>query len=148
MATSHTPLLDGVTVIDLASVGPAARASRTLADYGARVIKVAPTSKKGAVQIQPPFHSYGAGRGMKRVRIDLKAASGRDVLLRLVEKADVVIESFRPGVAGRLGIGYPDLRAVNDGIVYCSTSGYGQGRSCSTPTRTCATRRSPPTCGR
>ena len=130
MATPQTPLLDGVTVIDLASVGPAARASRTLADYGARVIKVAPTSKKGAVQIQPPFHTYGAGRGMERVRIDLKAPSGKAALLRLAQKADVVIESFRPGVAARLGIGYEDLRAINGGLVYCSTSGYGQDGPC------------------
>jgi alpha-methylacyl-CoA racemase len=130
MAPPQTPLLDGVTVLDLASVGPAARASRTLADYGAEVIKVAPTSRKGAVQIQPPFHTYGAGRGMKRVRIDLKAPAGLAALLRLVAKADVVIESFRPGVAARLGIGYPDLRAVNAGIVYCSTSGYGQDGPC------------------
>jgi alpha-methylacyl-CoA racemase len=130
MATPQTPLLDGVTVIDLASVGPAARASRTLADYGARVIKVAPTSKKGAVQIQPPFHTYGAGRGMQRMRIDLKAPSGKEALLRLVEKADVVIESFRPGVAARLGIGYEDLRTRNGRLVYCSTSGYGQDGPC------------------
>ena len=91
---------------------------------------MAPTSKKGAVQIQPPFHTYGAGRGMKRVRIDLKASGGLATLLRLVEKADVVIESFRPGVAARLGIGYEDLRAVNPRIVYCSTSGYGQDGPC------------------
>ncbi len=130
MAPPTHPLLDGVTVLDLASVGPAARASRILADYGARVIKVAPTSKKGGLQIQPPFHSYGAGRGQRRVRIDLKAPSGRDALLRLAEKADVVIESFRPGVAARLGLGYSDLQAKNAGIVYCSTSGYGQDGPC------------------
>jgi len=120
------PQLDGVTVLDLASVGPAARASRMLADYGARVIKLGPTSKKGAVQIQPPFHSYSAGRGMARVRIDLKAPAGRDAFLRLAEQSDVVIESYRPGVVDRLGIGYEDVRRVNPRIVYCSTSGYGQ----------------------
>lgn len=130
MPLPQNPLLDGVTVLDLASVGPAARASRTLADYGARVIKIAPTSKKGSLQIQPPFHTYGAGRGMKRVRIDLKTANGRDALLRLVAKADVLIESFRPGVATRLGIGYADLQAVNEALVYCSTSGYGQDGPC------------------
>ena len=50
-------LLDGITVLDLASVGPAARASRVLADYGARVVKIGPTSKKGALQIQPAYHT-------------------------------------------------------------------------------------------
>ena len=124
--TAAAPLLCGITVLDLASVGPAARASRMLADYGADVIKVGPTSRKGAVQIQPPFHSYGAGRGMRRIRIDLKSSVGRDTFLQLASTADVILESYRPGVAARLQIGYDDVRACNPGIVYCSTSGYGQ----------------------
>ena len=119
-------LLDGVTVLDLSSVGPASRASRLLADYGAAVIKVGPTEKKGAVQIRPPFHTYGAGRDMRRVRIDLKAAQGVETFLRLAASADVILESFRPGVVQRLGIGYDDVRRVHPRIVYCSTSGYGQ----------------------
>ncbi len=124
--TSASPQLDGFSVLDLSSVGPASRASRTLADYGAVVIKVGPTSRKGSVQVQPPFHTYGAGRGTKRIRIDLKAPAGKDAFLRLAAAADVVIESYRPGVVGRLGIAYEDVRQVNEGIVYCSTSGYGQ----------------------
>jgi len=123
---SATGLLDGVTVLDLSSVGPASRASRMLADYGACVVKVGPTARKGAAQIQPPFHTYGAGRGMRRIRIDLKSDSGRRALLCLAASADVLIESMRPGVARRLGIGYDDVCSVNPGIVYCSTSGYGQ----------------------
>jgi alpha-methylacyl-CoA racemase len=123
---SSSPQLDGLTVLDLSSVGPAARASRMLADYGATVIKVGPTARKRAVQIEPPYFSYGAGRGTRRIRIDLKAPEGTQVFLRLAAKADVVIESFRPGVTARMGIGYEDLKRVNPGIVYCSTSGYGQ----------------------
>lgn len=118
--------LANVTVLDLSSVGPASRASRVLADYGAEVIKVGPTSSKGGVQIKPVFYAYGAGRGMKRVRMDLKTDDGKAALFRLIEKADVLIESFRPGVAERIGIGYAACRARNRGIVYCSTSGYGQ----------------------
>lgn len=121
-----TPMLGGITVLDLASVGPAARASRMLADYGARVVKIGPTSRKGAVQIQPAYHTYGAGRGLSRMRIDLKSAGGREAFLRLAEKADVVIESYRPGVVKRLGIGYEDVARRNPRIVYCQTSGYGQ----------------------
>ena len=120
------PHLAGVTVLDLSSVGPASRASRILADYGAEVVKVGPTSAKGGVQIQPPFYSYGAGRGMKRLRIDLKSADGKAAFLRLASRTDVIIESFRPGVVGRMGIGYDDVRRLNQSIVYCSTSGYGQ----------------------
>ena len=69
--SSATPQLEGISVLDLSSVGPAARASRMLADYGAAVVKVGPTARKGAVQVRPPFHTYGAGRGIKRIQIDL-----------------------------------------------------------------------------
>jgi alpha-methylacyl-CoA racemase len=119
-------LLSGITVLDLASVGPAARTSRWMADFGARVIKVGPPPKQSGVQIVPPFYAYGGHRGMERVLLDLKAPAGREAFLKLAALADVVIESFRPGVVDRLGIGFDDVRAVNAGIVYCSTSGYGQ----------------------
>jgi alpha-methylacyl-CoA racemase len=121
----RSPLV-GYTVLDLASVGPAARTSRWLADFGADVVKVAPTPKHGAAQVTPWFFAYSGHRGMRRVQIDLKEPAGRDAFLRLAAAADVVIESFRPGVVDRLGIGYDDVRAVNPGIVYCSTTGFGQ----------------------
>ena len=121
-----TPQLDGITVLNLASVGPAARAARTLADFGARVIQISPTPRKGAKQIQPPFHSYGAGRGIQRIQIDLKAEAGKEAFMKMAAAADVVIESYRPGVVDRLGIGFEDVRGVNSSIVYCSTTGYGQ----------------------
>ncbi len=123
---SSNPQLDGFSVLDLSSVGPASRASRMLADYGARVIKVGPTAKKGRAQIQPPFHTYGAGRGMQRIQIDLKVETGKRTFLKLAETADVIIESYRPGVVDRLGIGFEDVKRVNPRIIYCSTSGYGQ----------------------
>jgi alpha-methylacyl-CoA racemase len=119
-------LLDGITVLNLGSVGPAARAARSLADYGARVVQIAPVAKKGALQTKPVYHTYGAGRGFERMRLDLKADAGRETLFRLAEGADVVIESFRPGVVDRLGIGWEAMRARNPRLVYCSTSGYGQ----------------------
>jgi alpha-methylacyl-CoA racemase len=126
MTTTPGPPLAGVTVLDLASVGPAARCTRILADYGAIVVKIGPPPQKRGVQIEPPFFTYAAGRGTKRVRIDLRAPEGTRAFLRLAAKADVLIESFRPGVAARLGIGYDEVRAVNPRLVYCSTSGYGQ----------------------
>jgi alpha-methylacyl-CoA racemase len=119
-------VLQGVTVLDLASVGPAARTSRWLADYGARVVKIGPPPKQSGVQIVPPFYAYSGHRGMERVLLDLKSDAGRDAFLRLAAKADVVIESFRPGVMDRLGLGDAVVRAANPKIVYCSTSGYGQ----------------------
>ena len=119
-------LLDGVTVLDLASVGPAARASRWLADYGADVVKVGPVPGRSGVQTVPPAYAYGAHRGMSRALFDLKSEAGREAFLCLAERADVIIESFRPGVVDRLGIGYEAVRALNPRVVYCSTSGYGQ----------------------
>jgi alpha-methylacyl-CoA racemase len=116
-------MLKGITVLDLSTVGPAARASRWLADYGARVVKV---GAPAGLQIEPPFYAYSAQRGMERVSIDLKHDEGRAAFLRLTDGADVVIESFRPGVVDRLGIGYESLKRRNPGIVYCSTTGYGQ----------------------
>jgi alpha-methylacyl-CoA racemase len=118
--------LAGTTVLDFSTVGPATRCSRLLADYGARVVKVGAPPRAGATPIVPPFHAYSGQRGLERVQIDLKAPAGKAAFLRLAATADVVLESFRPGVVDRLGIGYDAVRAANPGIVYCSTSGYGQ----------------------
>jgi alpha-methylacyl-CoA racemase len=118
--------LAGVVVLDLSSVGPAARCTRLLADYGATVVKVSPVPGRGPAQVVPPFFAYSAHRGMRRVRLDVRDPEGRAMFLALARRADVVVESFRPGVVDRLGIDYEALRAVNAGIVYCSTSGYGQ----------------------
>ena len=124
--TRAGPALEGITVLDLASVGPAARTSRWLADYGATVVKVGPPPDQGGVQITPPFYAYGGHRGMQRTLLNLRAPAGVEAFLRLAAKADVVIESFRPGVVDRLGIGYAAVKAVNPRIVFCSTTGYGQ----------------------
>ncbi|HEY7947847.1 MAG TPA: CaiB/BaiF CoA-transferase family protein [Acidimicrobiales bacterium] len=118
--------LAGVTVLDLSTVGPAARATRLLADYGAAVVKVGAVPGRGPGATVPPFFAYSAQRAMRRVQLDVRHAEGRDAFVALAATADVVVESFRPGVVDRLGIGYEALRAVNPGLVYCSTSGYGQ----------------------
>jgi len=120
------PALADITVLDLSTVGPATRATRILADYGARVIKVGVPPSKSGLQTTPPFYAYSGNRGMQQIKLDLKAEESREVFLQLVERADVVVESYRPGVVDRLGIGYEDLRQRNERLVYCSTSGYGQ----------------------
>lgn len=125
MAQPPQGALAGIAVLDLANYGPGARCTRILADYGARVIKVAaPPGRAGASA--PIFHAYAARRGWQQAHIDLKAPAGRDAFLALAARADVVVESFRPGTAARLGVGYETLRARNPGIIYCATSGYGQ----------------------
>jgi alpha-methylacyl-CoA racemase len=118
--------LAGTIVLDFSTVGPATRCSRLLADYGARVVKIGAPPKAGATPIVPPFHAYSGQRGLERAQFDLKSPPGREAFLRLAATADVVIESFRPGVVDRLGIGYDAVRSRNPGVVYCSTSGYGQ----------------------
>ena len=116
-------MLRGVSVVDLSTVGPASRCTAALRDLGARVTKVLGPEGK---QIEPPFFAYGAGRGMTSVRVDLKSEDGMAEFLALCGQADVVVESYRPGVAARLGIGYDRVRDVNPTIVYASLSGYGQ----------------------
>lgn len=123
---SRPDALAGVTVLDLSTVGPGTRCTRILADYGARVVKVGAPPRRAGVQVEPHHWAYSARRGWLQVRIDLKADEGKAAFLKLAEGADVVLESYRPGVVGRLGIAYEDVRAVNPRVIYCSTSGYGQ----------------------
>ncbi len=118
--------LAGVVVLDLASVGPAARCTRILADYGATVVKVGTVPGSGVEPIRPPYYAYSGARHLRHVAVDLKDPDGRDAFLALVRGADVVIESFRPGVVERLGIGFEALRGVNPRVILCSTTGYGQ----------------------
>ena len=118
--------LEGITVLDFSTVGPAARCTRLLADYGALVIKVGPVPSADATPIVPQYFAYSGHRGMRRVLADLKDDDGREAFLALAAVADVVVESFRPGVVDRLGVGFDPVSARNPGVVYCSTSGYGR----------------------
>jgi alpha-methylacyl-CoA racemase len=118
--------LAGTIVLDLATVGPATRCTRLLADYGATVVKVGAVPGSGPEPIRPAFYAYGGARYLRHVAVDLKDPEGRDAFFELVRGADVVVESFRPGVVDRLGIGWADLCAVNPRIILCSTTGYGQ----------------------
>jgi alpha-methylacyl-CoA racemase len=97
-----------------------------LADYGAAVIKVGPVRAADAAPIEPKFFAYSGHRDMRRALFDLKSEDGRGAFLALAATADVVVESFRPGVVEKLGIGYDAVAERNAGVVYCSTSGYGQ----------------------
>jgi alpha-methylacyl-CoA racemase len=119
-----TPLpLAGIRVIDLSNAGPGPRCSRILADLGARVVRITPPRAR---EIEMPSHSYSAGRGWLKLGLDLKSERGRDLLLRLARTADVFIEGFRPGVVARLKIAHEDLMKINEKLIYCSLSGYGQ----------------------
>lgn len=120
-------------VLDLSRLLPGPYCSRILADFGFEVIRVEPPGGSDWARYAPPL-SQETGQGLlfehlnhgkKSVTLNLKTDEGRTILLRLVEGADVLLESFRPGVMERLDLGYEALVQVNPRIVYCSLSGYG-----------------------
>jgi alpha-methylacyl-CoA racemase len=129
--------LSGLMVLDLSRLLPGGFCSLMLADFGADVIKVEDTGPGDYVRWSPPYYegadetARGAlflslNRGKRSIRLDLKSEPGKQVLLRLVRDADVLLESFRPGVLDRLGVGYERLRAENPRLIYCAITGYGQ----------------------
>jgi alpha-methylacyl-CoA racemase len=118
-------MLSSHTLLDFSTAGPGPRSTRLLADYGMRVIKIRPPAG-GTRMLATPWYTYSANRGIRQIHIDLKQEAGRRLVHRMLERADVLLESYRPGVAARLGLGYEEVRAVNRGIVYCSVSGFGQ----------------------
>jgi alpha-methylacyl-CoA racemase len=115
--------LSGITVLDHSTVGPASRCTAVLSDLGATVIKIGPV---GGDRWPPPWFAYGAGRRTKRARFDLKSPAGREAFISLANRADVIVDSFRPGVADKLGVGFEALHVHNARLIYCATSGYGQ----------------------
>ena len=124
--------LAGIRILDLTRLLPGPVATLHLADLGADVIKIEDP------QVGDYARTLGTGQGddsayfrminrnKRGLRLDLKLAQGVEVFLRLAREADVVVESFRPGVVDKLGIGYAAVAAVNPKIAYCSISGYGQ----------------------
>lgn len=123
--------LRGLKVIDLSWFLPGPYLTMALADQGAEVIKIEPPEGDPGRHIAPMDERTSVffrnlNRGKKSVVIDLKSDDGREALLRLCDSADVLVESFRVGVAERLGVGYDAVSARNPGIVYCSISAFGQ----------------------
>ncbi len=118
------PLSD-LTVLDLTVNTPGPFCSMILSDLGARVIKVEPPGGDPLRRSSPSIFA-GLNRGKESLSLNLKTDADREVLLRLAERADIVLEGSRPGVAHRLGADYETMSAGNPGIVYCSISGFGQ----------------------
>jgi alpha-methylacyl-CoA racemase len=117
--------LHGLTVIELASIGPGPMCAMLLADLGADVIRVDRTEPSGLGVPMARKHDIN-GRNRRSVALDLKVPAGRDAVLRLVERADVLIEGFRPGVVERLGLGPADCHARNPRLVFGRMTGFGQ----------------------
>jgi len=124
MTETMTKDLQGITMLDFGGVGPVARGARVLSDLGARWLQVVPPASAG--RHEPPWHTYGALRGIEQVELDLKQPPARDAALRIAAQVDIVIESFRPGVAKRLGIDYDAVHTRNERVIYCALTGYGQ----------------------
>ena len=136
---SDGPLSD-VKILDLTRLLPGGFCTLLLADLGADVIKVEDTGQGDYVRWAPPY--YGAeeqtplgtrsaiylalNRNKRSIRLDLKQEGGRQALIKLAESADVLVESFRPGVLDRLGVGFDVLSQTNPALVYCPITGYGQ----------------------
>jgi len=125
--------LSGLKVLDFSHALAGPFCTLLLADHGASVYKIeSPDGGDPGRGWGPPFirdqSSYfiGLNRGKRSVSLDLKNSQGTELCLRMMEKADIVIENFRPGTMTRLGLGYEQARARNPRIVYCSISGYGQ----------------------
>ena len=124
--------LNGIRVLDITQVMAGPYCAMLLCDLGADVIKVeAPpggdASRRMAGARGTESAAFNAvNRGKRGIVVDIKAAAGREIVLRLAAGADVLVENARPGVMARRGLGYDDLKAVNPGLVYASISGYGQ----------------------
>ena len=124
--------LDNVTVLDFSTLLPGPLAGLMLARAGARVIKIErPKTGDEMRSYKPSFGQFSVNfallnEGKESVEIDLKSKDARARLKPLIENADVLIEQFRPGVMDRFGLGYAELKRINQRLIYCSITGWGQ----------------------
>jgi alpha-methylacyl-CoA racemase len=132
VTSSAPPPLSGIRVLDLSRLLPGAFATLMLAELGAEVIKIEDPKGGDPMRHLPPFvrgrsvYDLLLNRGKKSVTLDLKAPASRAPLAQLVAGADIVVESFRPGTARRLGVDAETLRDAHPRLVHCSITGYGQ----------------------
>jgi crotonobetainyl-CoA:carnitine CoA-transferase CaiB-like acyl-CoA transferase len=124
-----TPPLEGVRVVEFCHVVMGPTCGLVLADLGAEVVKVEPLegdhTRKLVASGAGFFPTYN--RNKKSIAVDLKASSGREIVLKLISSADVLTENFRPGAMEKLGFGYEALKQVNAGLIYCSMKGFLPG---------------------
>jgi len=130
-ATAASGPLQGLTVIEICTTIAGPACARLMADFGADVIKIEPPQGDPVRQMgrhvgDDSLYAATILRGKKSVCIDLKTSAGRDLALKLIVRADILVENNRPGVMERLGLGYETLRALKPGLVMVRISGYGQ----------------------
>jgi alpha-methylacyl-CoA racemase len=118
-------MLNGIKIIDFTNYIPGPFATLRLAEMGAEVIKVEAPEGDPARNTDKGLVFSAHNRGKKSISLNLKHEDGKKIATELLKKADAVIESFRPGVMEKLGLGYTAVKSVNTGIIYCSITGYG-----------------------
>ncbi|HKS86985.1 MAG TPA: CoA transferase [Pseudolabrys sp.] len=123
--------LSGLFVVDFTTLLPGPLATLMLAEAGADIVKIEAPGGENARRFPPLIDAESVAfamlnRGKKSMTVDLKSPDDRARLIPLIERADIVVEQFRPGVMERLGLGYERLREINPRLIYCSISGYGQ----------------------
>lgn len=119
-------VLQGITVLDLTRLLPGATATAYLVEHGAEVIKIEQPGEGDYARTLAPEVFRATNAGKKSVAINLKDPRGRELLTRMAERADILVEGFRPGTMARLGLSYETLRGVNRRLIYASLTGYGQ----------------------
>ncbi|MCY6482850.1 CaiB/BaiF CoA-transferase family protein [Clostridium aestuarii] len=123
--------LEGIKILDLSRYLPGPLCTQILADFGAEIIKVEqPKTGELGRQLGPFINEessrfYTVNRNKKSITLDLKKQEGKEIFKKIVTKFDVVVDQFRPGVMERMGLGYDTLKKINEGLIYCSLTGYG-----------------------
>lgn len=124
--------LTGIKILDLTRLLPGPMCTLHLADMGAEVIKIEELSVGDYARLMPPMQDknsiffHAVNRNKRSIAIDLTKEEGRKIFLKLAETADIVVESFRPGIVNKLGIDYDTLKKINPKLIYCAITGYGQ----------------------
>lgn len=118
-----TPALEGIRILDLGTMTPGKYCTQLLADLGADVVRV---ERHSAASDRIDEEDLILNRNKRSIALNLKTREGKEVFYKLARRADVILESNRPGVAKRMGVDYHTIREMNSSIIYCSLSGFGQ----------------------
>lgn len=124
--------LAGLKILDFSTLLPGPYATQILADMGAEVLRVESPTRPDLLKMMPPMAGKvsaahaAINRNKDSIAIDLKKPEAKAIISRLLDDYDIVVEQFRPGVMARLGLGYEELKAEHENLIYCSITGYGQ----------------------
>ncbi len=125
--------LSGIRVVDLTRIVSGPFCTMLLADMGAEVIKIEtpgkgdPLRAQGVLKDGLSWYYASFNRNKKSITLDLRSAEGKDILIKLISKSDVVVDNYRPGVMKKMGLDYDSLKKINPGIIHCGISGFGVG---------------------